>query len=483
MPSRSGETAGRATILEGAIPALERLESVLAAADDARASSLRNLLPALGQLEHALAGDRARLETILNNLEADERLQRLETLAAEQRSEFDALDLIGRFRFGSGGDLWGWEEFHSNALAWLLDPKQSHGVGDCFLKHFLLRAGVSEAVGSVDWSPVEVIREWGHEVDGQGGRVDLLVVDEAQRVLCAIENKTFTGEHDEQLTRYRKALEVDYSTFTRCHVFLTPRGDNPYREEERRFWKPLTYSVVFETIRQTLDDDGISIDADVRAFLRQYATTLRRNLMSETNISQLARKIYLEHREAIEIIIANRPSRTDETKPLLKEAIERQPGWILDLESNTLVRFRSADWDEYEVTQTGTGWAPDSNALLLFEFIFPTSGRPWLKLTLARGNGSTDRLRERFFEAIKENPTLFRLKATSLNDNWTLLHEEKDYMLSESDFGVGWNEDCTRAKLREWVENFAATRFPAMNEVILRCLREYEADQRITEAV
>lgn len=155
----------------------------------------------------------------------------------------------------------------------------------------------------------------------------------------------------------------------------------------------------------------------------------------------------------------------------------------MDFESNTFVRFRSADWDRYDATRTGTSWAPDSNALLLFEFAFATNGRPWLKLTLARGNGSSDRLRERLFETIKKNSPPFRLKSTSLGDNWTFLHEDKDYILSESDFGIGWNEDRIRAKLKEWVEEFAATRFPTMNEIILRCLREYEADQRISEAV
>ena len=53
------------------------------------------------------------------------------------------------------------------------------------------------------------------------------------KFLCAIENKVFSSEHSEQLTRYRKALERDYPDFARRFVFLTPEGTNPYREKSK----------------------------------------------------------------------------------------------------------------------------------------------------------------------------------------------------------------------------------------------------------
>ena len=414
--------------------------------------------------------------SILHTLVADERLQRMEKLAHEQRHEFDAINFVGELGLGSGRLLWGPELLHSNMLAWLLDPNESHGIGDRFLKPLLLRVGAPRARQAADWSAAEVTREWLNRVGDEWGYLDVLVVNEAERLLCAIEVKTFSDEHDEQLTRYRKALEDAYPTFTRYYVFLTPEGTKPLDAEERTHWTPLTYSAVFDVVSRLARNDDGPPNTDVRAFLRQYATTLRRNLVPDTSVSQLARRIYLEHREAIEIIIANRPSRSEELKPLLKEAIKRQPGWKLDLDRDTFVAFRSADWDDCEATRTGTGWAPDSRALLLFEFTIPASGRPWLKLTLGRGNGSSDRLREMLFEAIKDNPTPFRLKSTSLSDDWTLLHEDKDYMLDESDFGAGWNEDRVRTKLTEWIEGFAATRFRAMNEIIVDCLRAYEAE-------
>ena len=62
------------------------------------------------------------------------------------------------------------------------------------------------------------------------------------------------------------------------------------------------------------------------------------------------------------------------------------------------------------------------------------------------------------------------------------LHEDKDYMLDKADYGIGWGDGTTRAKLEKWVEDFATTRFAAMNKVIVDCLSEYEADQKASES-
>ena len=416
-----------------------------------------------------------RQAAILHTLVADERLQRLERLAAQRRTEFDALDFIGELRPESGESLWASEEFQSNLLAWLLSPTQSHGLGDRFLRQLLHRTGVPVPARSADWSAAEVSREWEHVVHGQLGYLDILIVDESAQVLCAIENKTFSSEHHEQLTRYRNALEIAYPTFTRYHVFLTPQGTKPLREEERAHWTPLTYSAVFEVIQSIVDASDEPTNADVRAFLRQYATTLRRNLMPDTSISQLARRIWLEHREAMELLIANRPNWVAETTPILEEAIAHQPGWILDLQSSSYVRFHSVDWNQFEASQTGTSWVPGSNALLLFEFAF-YDGRPYLKLVLSRSDGDIDRLRHELFETCRQHPKIFRLKSTSLDNAFTALHEDEHYILDKADYGVGWNDGTARAKLEAWVRDFAATRFPAMNEVIVNCLREYETE-------
>ena len=406
---------------------------------------------------------------------ASSSLEPLEQLLEEQRAEFDALDFIGKSRWIEGQSLWGSEEFHSNVLAWLLDPRESHGYGDRFLRRFLARAWGKSVDGVGDWSGAEVRREWANQVDGEGGFLDILIVNRAEQALCAIENKVFSSEHSEQLTRYRKALESSYPNFRRHYVFLTPGSTLPFREEEREHWTSLGYDVVFEILQRMVESrDGLT-EENVDAFLRQYAVTLRRNIMPDTNISQMARKIYLEHREAMDSIIANRPNWASDGIPVFKEAIEEQEDWTLDYCAGNYVRFRAAEWDRYESMRMGNGWTPNSQALLLFEFVWANSGRPYIQLALSPSN-EVKPLRENLFHAARQHPKLFKPKENSMTDGYVILHYPDDYILDKSDMGIGWDDGTTFAKMKAWVADFAEREFPAMNEVIVNCLREYEVD-------
>ena len=90
----------------------------------------------LEQLQHALTGWRFELEETLRqrlrNLEDDRSaLERLNGMLAAWRSEIDIFGMLS---------LRDSEEFHSNFLAWLLDPRGSHGLGQRFLREFLEQA-------------------------------------------------------------------------------------------------------------------------------------------------------------------------------------------------------------------------------------------------------------------------------------------------------------------------------------------------------
>ncbi|MXY21309.1 MAG: hypothetical protein F4Y49_08245 [Dehalococcoidia bacterium] len=444
----------------------------------AQVVALHNVRSKLEYLGKAFASGRAARIASLNRFESDETLGGLERLLAEQHTEFDALDFVGQLSFGSGRDLWGQEEFHSNMLGWLLDPNQSHGHSDLFLKDFLKSADAPLTEHSHDWTETEVIREWPHVVDGQQGFLDVLIVNKAQQFLCAIENKVFSFEHSNQLTRYRKALKDHYPAFTRHHVFLTPQGELASQEEDQGYWIPLMYSEVSCIVQQILEYNESSTDENVRAFLRQYATTLRRNIMPETSLTQQARKIYLEHREAIDLIAANKPDYMADTMQWLKEAIEQQPEWKLDIEVPKSVRFLSTNWDRYEAAQTSSHFSKPS-AIVFFEFGFVGKREfPLLGVKLRPETDANHGLRQMLFEAVRQHPRSFRPKTTILRSGWATLHEENSCVLDESDYGIGWDDGTSRDKIQDWVARFAEEKFPTMNDVIVNCLHEYESGKQ-----
>ena len=452
MQTNDAGTVEQIAALESLVPDLERLGKLLA---DARASKLRAV--------HDFASD-------------NPDLQRLEEMLAEAKAqpvEFDLFEVL---------NMWWQEDIHSRLLTWLLGPNNSHGVGDHFLKTFLAHLDLPDCIGkTTDWSMSESQGEWYCVVDGSSGWLDILVTNADAKFACAIENKIFSPEGGRQLTHYRKALEALYPDpeWTRRYVFLSPSGMESQWEDEQEYWKPMRYTTILQLVEQTIDDKRAAMSKDARSFLRQYAATLRRNKIvpESTEIAKLAREIYLEYREVIDLIKSHEPDWQSETVQILKEAVVKQSNWKLDLSDRNFVRFRSVDWDRFEDTQTGNGWAPSSNSLLLFQFRFYDQ-MPWLDLGLSTGDDTNSLLRNRLFESIRQRPDLFRLKTTSLTDGWAILHEEKDYILDDSDYGVGWDDGTTRAKIESWVKNFAEKDFPAMNDVIVKCLEDYEAETK-----
>ena len=457
-----------AALRDFAATGLAELERLLAEDDRGQATALENFATGLdlAELERLLAGEKQAQIAALERFATASDLKTLRELAEEQRTEFDAIDFL---RLSND------EEFHSNFLGWLLGPNNNHGVGDYFLKKFLRRVGTSsESIESVDWTPAESQREWPNEVDGQPGYLDILIVNESTGFLCAIENKIWSGEHSEQLTRYRKALKERYPNYDRHYIFLSPKGTLPYQKVEQKYWKPMNYTTILELVEQTIDDTEVR--EDVSAFLRQYATTLRRKIVpdSNTNIQQLAREIYLKHREAIELIYQNKPNYASEMKQIFKEAISRQANWLLDKEETNWVRFRPSSWADSEVMDTGKDWLPQSKALILCQLYCAAN---YVNFYITLGSGSNTPIREKIINSVNQNPSVFNQTGRTWSDGFMTFHNQVG-ILDDSDLN-NW-DDCGAvgpAKLRAWVEKFATEQFPAMNKVIVKCLEEYEAEQ------
>ena len=283
----------------------------------------------------------------------------------------------------------------------------------------------------------EVRREWRY--------IDILILNIKAGFVCAIENKIWSDEsigHDgrSQLTWYRETLDSEFPDFDIHRVFLSPRGMESKSETERRFWVPENYSTIQKLVVETIRENADKTSQEVQWFLTQYETTLRRNIVPEdSEIAKLAREIYIQHRDAIELINRHKPDYATEIKKILKEAISHQEGWLLDTETGAYVRFRSSDWDRFESLKTGTGWT-HSPALLLFEFYCPTDPRGTIGPALTLGSGTDEAIRERLFEAARQNPQAFKPRNPSLNDGWIHLDEYRQNLLEDSDLGTkcGW---------------------------------------------
>jgi len=123
------------------------------------------------------------------------------------------------------------ETWFSDRLAWLLDPRGSHGLGDRVLRAFLDHLA---APAGLDLTAAAVVRELhlGHHERGRSRprHCDLAVLHLGgdRGFLVAIENKLFTTDHDDQLAAYRQAIEARFPDLPVArYAYLSLFGDPP----------------------------------------------------------------------------------------------------------------------------------------------------------------------------------------------------------------------------------------------------------------
>lgn len=120
------------------------------------------------------------------------------------------------------------EKYHSNFLAYLLNPKESHGFEDLFLKSFLeliltnyKSEPAEEERFSVGVNKITVTKE----APLGGGRVDILITSENPSWAIFIENKIRSKEQPKQVIDYYEDIKKrKYSNY--LGIYLTPNGDS-----------------------------------------------------------------------------------------------------------------------------------------------------------------------------------------------------------------------------------------------------------------
>lgn len=401
-----------------------------------------------------------------------ERLDQEPDLAelGQQLAEFNLFRLL---------DIEGEEEKHSRVLAWLLNPRGNHQLGDAFLKGFLAAATGLELAGA-DLSAVEVRREWRNRVDGERGFLDILIRDEGNQWLCAIENKVWTGEHSRQLTRYRRALEVRYHNYDRHYIFLSPRGTPAQDAGEREHWRAVGYEAVCQAVEETLESPASASSEAARVFLQQYAGAVRRGILGNRDTRVFAWKIYRQHKAAIDYINRERLNPPVEMDRMLREVIRSRAGlgWRLEElhKQEGFTRFFPEEWRGVPAFETGKGWLPACPALLLFQLRCENNA---LKVDIAISEGkdeAANTARVALDSCIGRITNPAKRQERSFRTHW-IVFDLGGNILDESDFEQ-WDENAMRSKIEEWAGKFAEEEYPRIRNAVVQCLTEFEASRQ-----
>ena len=202
---------------------------------------------------------------------------------------------------------------HSNFLGWLLDPNGNHGLGKLFLTKFLRGIATSEIATELDEFEIEELNFNNVELRREWKNIDLLLIFDTL-VIC-IENKIDSKDHSNQLTKYREIVNSNFKSRKKVFVYLTPIGELPIDQTEREYYAIYSYQEIIEQFERILKIHGNSLNSGVNQYISDYLTTIKRELMKNDELNELADKIYKNHRELIDFVFEHKSDIASELYP------------------------------------------------------------------------------------------------------------------------------------------------------------------------
>ncbi len=192
---------------------------------------------------------------------------------------------------------------HSNMLAWLLNPNENHGFGDAILRGFIQFVVTSFSSDAdifdtllMDCHDFTVQREW-HSID-------ILVSSSKEKFVICIENKIDSGEHDNQLNRYRKQVEDTYPNYQKMFIYLSPEGGEASDPDN---WCAMGYQDVLSIVENAQRKTKLLPEAQL--LVDNYTATIRRDIVGDEKLAQICAEIYAKHQRALDLIFENKPDR------------------------------------------------------------------------------------------------------------------------------------------------------------------------------
>lgn len=319
---------------------------------------------------------------------------------------------------------------HSNFLGWLMTPYENHELGDYFLKEFLKSAikdyslkdetelSLSE-IAFLNLSDVEIRREYKN--------IDILIISSQNKFLCIIENKIWTGEHDNQLSRYAEIVENEFSDYKKLYIFLAPETDIECELIKREInsskiahYIPMCYEQVNEVIKKVLKFKSKHMNCEVKIFIEHYQKMIERNIMGNTDreIVELCRKIYRENKAAIDLINEHNDFRAELNEALIEVLKEREDLAVTPIDNYSIICFPKNVVNSEKLKFAD--WLPD-NYITHLHFIGNFKWKEFLYLEIAIGNLKINddeniKKREKLINHLSEKLNISKFNG---NKNWS----------------------------------------------------------------
>jgi hypothetical protein len=254
-------------------------------------------------------------------------------------------------------------------------------------------------------------------------RIDVLLLDEQNKFLIAIENKVWAMERDGQIASYQATLEAKFPNWKGLFLFLTPEG-RPARTNDPTSRFPcvaLSWGSIGDAIWPLLDQDSTGL-------LKLLVTNIRENFVKNDELSAKARALWTDHesRKALLLLLENRPDLGDIQEKLL-DRVNRATGKALKVDLSTQRR------QTVEVKIFDSAWK-EKGFPVTYMFHHYEGFRPAVRVLIDSG------LRKQFAKKLNE---IALIDPVEIDGNFTPIRDWKTWckVFNEDDYPEKWRID------------------------------------------
>lgn len=238
---------------------------------------------------------------------------------------------------------------HSNFLAWIFNPKESHNLGDIAVKEFIriiLTENELENQGLIhlyeDFTFLRLIQKDFKDliVKREYKNIDLLLTSKNNKLCIVIENKIYSYEKHGQLMKYREEIDKKYSSYTKLFVYLS-LNTQEISKEVKKYYLQLNYAPIIKLIKNLISCILIKISEKTKFYLEDYLQTLRSMTNNNPKIEKVATELYNKYKSAFDLIFKYYdPTGIKPVWMKLKELIEKEKSLKPFSNSRNYLRFQ-----------------------------------------------------------------------------------------------------------------------------------------------
>ncbi len=291
--------------------------------------------------------------------------------------------------------------------------------------------------------------------------IDLLIELKSLNLIVVIENKVGAKAGKGQLDRYANLVARKYPAQARLLVFLTPDEADP--EDDR--YTAFSYFKL-ANILDGLVEKGSD---EIALVLRHYLQLLRRHVVEDEKLKELALQIYERHKEAFEFVFECRPE-PGSFLGIVDGLIAQANNLETDRRVNSISRFIPKEWSGIPALNAcpKDQWTKTGRNVLFEVKSFKTEAYDYsdrILLSLILGPASPQ-LREHIFSQARARPKIFTGAGTVVGKSWaTLFSRELLSKAAAKSMDEDKKIDSIKTAWREFVERDLSTVTNTMIEI------------------